>query len=213
MKNFLLAIFMSNLPLVVYAADKPGPVTEKVAVEEDMAAAAEESKQDTPKSKPAAAEPEAVGEKPALPPKPSVVEKATPAETGSEDAIGFTAPLKTVVTFHENETQSLKELMRLWDEKAGPALKRRRELEQDVQSKTEKVAELQSQKTKAGKKEASGVKREISRLKKDIQAIDKSLKSHRKELGNEIRELSRSSQESLKDSWQQAINEIQKPHD
>jgi len=182
MKPLFAALIVSSMALTVYAVDKTSD-------------SASSSSADNP----------TLSETKKL----EVVAPAA-ATTSSPQDTGFVAHLQDLVTFHEKEIVSLKQMMDRWNSKVGSTVKRRDDLQQEVQDKSKNVEALQAQNTKISKKEADRIKKDIARVNKDIVSINKELKSLSKELSGEVRDVSRESQQALRDSYQQVSTDIQK---
>jgi len=138
---------------------------------------------------------------------PTAVEEKPAALAGS------VAPLRDLVTFHEKEAESLKKMIDRWETKVEAASKRRQSLAQDVQTLLQKADEAQKQDTKAARREADRLRKQAARINKDIVAADKELKNLSKDLAGEVRDVSNETQQALRDAYQQAVEEIQKPRD
>ncbi|MBK8575109.1 MAG: hypothetical protein IPN90_05330 [Elusimicrobia bacterium] len=132
-------------------------------------------------------------------------------ETAKAPPVGCVASLVQIVSFHEKEIANLNQMIARWEAKVNVTTNRRRELDQDLKAKLQKLEELLTLNTKVSKKEASGVQKDIRKLNKDIESTEKELKNERKELTAEIRTLSQASSQALKDTCQQAISDVQTP--
>jgi hypothetical protein len=145
-------------------------------------------------------------------PAPAVVSaEAMPAASAAPPPLaGCVAPLRELVTFHENEIAFLNQLIDRWESKVEAANKRREGLKQDVQTTLKKADDLLKQNTKVARHEAARLKKQAARIEKDIASIDRELKDQSKELAGEVREVSKETQEAFKDVTQQTILDIQK---
>lgn len=122
----------------------------------------------------------------------------------------WVTPIQDVVAFHQKEIETLNALIEHWNVIAAEATKRQRDLEQEIQGKTDRVEDLQTQKTKTSRQEASQLRKELKKANKDLLSIDKEFKNLRKQLTAEMRKRGKKSQLIYKALYQQVIMDIQK---
>jgi hypothetical protein len=143
----------------------------------------------------------------------SVIASTAPARTAEAEPGAMAesvAPLQRVVTFHENEIVSVKQMMDRWNGKIQDLLQRRQSLDEEVQSRLKQADELLQKNTKADTREAARLKKDAGRISKDMAAIDREIKGQMKDLVSEVRDVSSETQQALRDAYQQVIADIQK---
>jgi hypothetical protein len=146
----------------------------------------------------------------------SATPKALTAETTYKEAPaaqpeGYVAALQSLVTFHEGEIASLKNLIDRWNGKARATLQHQADVKQAVQANLRKIDALQKQNTKNARKDAASLKRDNAQSAKDLRAIGDELKAQRRELVTELQNASQASQQSSRDAYQRVIAELRKP--
>jgi hypothetical protein len=215
MKIVWTALLMSGLVLPLYAAEKTGDASAAEAAPSAASAPAAPGAADT--ASPAAPATDVKTDSPET--KPGADKAAAPAETAKDAAkpapdaamaqpIGFVAPLQDLLAYHKKEIASLKQLIQQWNSRVGAMIQREQGMQQDVKAKTQKIADLEKENTKAGKREAARVTKDIARITKEIGLVKKERAELQREFMKELREISKESQQGLKDAYQQTTLKV-----
>ncbi len=216
MRTLVAAVLIFGVT-VAYALDTPAASSgTRTAPEATVApvaspvAVSSETKSAVPAPAPVAVSTQTKSETPAP---VSKIEEPKKAEIEPVVLAGCVAPLQSMVTFHEKEIVSLKQMIDRWDAKVKESIKRRQGLEKEVKSRLQEADALLQQNTRTAKREANRLKKEAGRINKDIASINKEIKSQSRELAAEVRDVTKETQQALEDAYHQAVVDIQKSQD
>lgn len=149
------------------------------------------------------AEPLPAAEKSALEP---VVDKSS-----EEKPVGRVVLLQKIADFHEKEKAAVKEMIERWNVTLRPHLARQQTLRDEEAAKKEKMVALESQGTKAARKEAKGLKKEIAGIEKLIQGVQKDIAGQYKSISTELKLKAGSTEKLFQDTVRTVIDGLQGP--